>query len=104
MVSLHRINPRRDKAERQIVSWFTDAGCRVFQASGKGLPDLLGVSPLGVFFLIEVKSKYGKLTASQKDFFSIVRALDAPAFIVRDKFDVDLVLESLAELAPRRRT
>ena len=98
-MNLQRINPKRDAGERAIIKLFEDARCVMWQLSDKGLPDLLGMSPHGVLFLVEVKSEKGKLRPAQEIFFAIVQARDAPAFVVRDAADVAIVLEILADFA-----
>lgn len=54
-MSLHRRNPKRDQAERQIIADLLRCGCTVQQLSGKDIPDLL-VGYQGENHLLEVKS------------------------------------------------
>ena len=56
---------RRDKNERAIVQALRTAGATVTQLSRTGAPDLL-VGYNGQNFLIEVKSKHGKLNEYQE--------------------------------------
>ena len=63
-MTLHRRNPKRDANERPIIDGLKQIGCTVEQLSKKGVPDLL-VGYRGKNFLIEVKTKQGKLTEDQ---------------------------------------
>lgn len=60
-------NLRRDKSEGPIVDALRAAGAQVWRVSGTGLPDLL-VRYRGVLYAGEVKTKTGKLRASQGEF------------------------------------
>ena len=64
-MSLHRLNPKRDANEFQICTTLRTLGCRVLRLSGKGVPDL-AVYSRGRWYLVEVKTEKGKLTAEQK--------------------------------------
>lgn len=55
---------RRDKAEPAIIEALKALGCRVWQLSGTGNPDLL-VKRAGRFYVFEVKSGKARLTPNQ---------------------------------------
>ncbi|MGE0451730.1 MAG: hypothetical protein AB7Q29_19305 [Vicinamibacterales bacterium] len=57
---------RRDATEPAIIEALEAAGCRVWQISGRGLPDVL-VERQGRFFAGEIKSGRGRLTRAQAD-------------------------------------
>lgn len=67
-MSIHRRAARRDGNEGAIIEALKAAGATVYPISAKGVPDLL-VSFRGSTYLLETKSKGGKLTADQQDFF-----------------------------------
>lgn len=72
MMSLRRINPRRDGNERPIMEALTAAGCSVQQLSVKGCPDLLVgfIDPFTnepINLLMEIKGDKGKLTADEAE-------------------------------------
>lgn len=60
---------KRDSTHREIVDTLESVGCSVFDAAdvGLGFPDLV-VGFRGVTFLLECKSKRGKLRPSQVSF------------------------------------
>lgn len=66
-MSLHRWNPKRDATEPAIVRALESVGAEVWKLSGRGLPDLL-VRFRGVLYAGEVKTKTGRLRASQGQF------------------------------------
>lgn len=82
-MSLHRHAAKRDTNENEIMQALAYAGAAVHQISAKGVPDLL-VAFRGQTFLLETKSKRGKLTPDQEAFFAtwdggkvaIVRSVD----------------------------
>jgi len=63
-----RTQAKRDKNEREIITALEAIGCKVWQVSDGGILDLLVLSPMGHWRVIEVKSKGGKLTTAQLDF------------------------------------
>ena len=79
-MTLHRRNPRRDSTEADIIAALEAIGVHVSRVSGAGIPDLL-CSYRGKFFLVECKSRRGKLTAAQERFMS--DTVDCPVFVVR---------------------
>jgi hypothetical protein len=66
-MSLSRRNPRRDANEPAIVQALEAVGAEVWKLSGTGLPDLL-VRFRGVLYAPEIKTRHGKLRASQGAF------------------------------------
>ena len=77
-MSLHRKNPKRDSNEREIINALEAAGATVCQLSIKGMPDLL-VGYYGNNYLMEVKSRNGKLT---KDQITMIEKWDGAIFFV----------------------
>lgn len=61
---------RKDANQSEIERVFKDAGCSVLDMSrlGDGVPDLLIGTPQGACFLVEVKTKNGKITEKQAKF------------------------------------
>lgn len=64
-----RLKARRDKSETDIIQGLEAAGYSVMQISESGKPDLL-VCKDGQSWLIECKSKGGKLTPAQIKFIA----------------------------------
>lgn len=85
-MSVHRYAARRDTAEPAIIEALKAAGATVVMLSAAGVADLLVAAPNRVTghwdtYLMEVKSKGGKLTPAQDRFMT-----DWPAsnlFVVR---------------------
>ena len=63
-MSLHRHAAKRDKNESEIIDALKAVGAQVYPLSAKGVPDLL-VAYRNQTYLLETKSKGGKLTADQ---------------------------------------
>jgi hypothetical protein len=65
-----RLRGRVDKLQSEIVLGLRTAGVKVAITSniGNGFPDLL-VKFRGTLYLMEIKSKGGKLTQDERDFF-----------------------------------
>lgn len=63
-MSLNRYAVRRDKTESEIVTALKGIGCSVIKLSGAGVPDL-AVYFRSQWFLLDAKTKRGKLTAEQ---------------------------------------
>ncbi len=79
-MSIHRWDAKRDENEPEIVATFEGLGCSVYKI-GQPCDLLLGYK--GESFLIEVKTKTGKLTPNQVKFtkgwkgsYFIVRSAD----------------------------
>ena len=80
---MSKYNLRKDAIQNEIVSALEKVGCEVTDLSttGDGVTDLL-VTRARVHYLVEVKSKHGKLTDPQIRFHvkhdpvSIVRTID----------------------------
>ena len=66
-MSLHRWGAKRDQNEPVIVQALEAVGAEVWKLSGTGLPDLL-VRFRGVLYAGEVKTKTGRLRATQGAF------------------------------------
>ena len=67
---------RRDANEADIIDALESVGCRVWQLSGRGHPDLLAYRAYR-WFPMEVKSAKGKRTDAQRDVpWPIVRDVD----------------------------
>ena len=79
-MSLHRRNPRRDANEAEIMAALQAIGVKVWPISGEGIPDLLCLRG-GRFYLLECKTRSGRVTDAQARFFEAVG--DAPAYIVK---------------------
>jgi hypothetical protein len=79
---LVRYAARRDETESEIIEALTDAGYWVGQVSSPGFPDL-AVGRMGCerMILLECKSRGGKLTDAQKEFFA--KSQGGPRFVVR---------------------
>jgi hypothetical protein len=62
---------RRDSNHTDVVKWYRDLGCSVFDLAdvALGCPDLL-VGMAGVTCIVEVKSADGTLTGLQKTFLA----------------------------------
>jgi len=79
--------PRRvDANQAEIVAALRKAGCRVLDLHevGKGCPDLL-VLCRGALFLLEVKTKKGRLTSAEVKFITEWREeARGPIYVVRD--------------------
>lgn len=75
-----------DDNQKEIVQALRDVGLSVLclHAIGKGVPDLLVSSP-SQMWLIEVKTKTGKLTPDQIKFHQAWRGV--PILIVRDPLE-----------------
>jgi len=89
-----RTKAKRDSNEREIITALEAIGCKVWQVSDDGIPDLLVLSPSDNWLVIEVKSAGGKLTAAQVDFIeSAGKKYVCVAYTVDDAvqhvFDVD---------------
>ena len=93
-MSILRWNPKRDKNELELVAQLERLGYISWPISGAGLPDRL-LLKRGVWALAELKSKKGKLTPAQKDFFNIARAARGPVYVLRDLDDIILMDASL---------
>jgi Holliday junction resolvase len=63
-MSIHRRAAKRDLNEFSIVDALRTVGADVYRLSAKGVPDLL-VSFRGETFLMEIKTRTGKLTPAQ---------------------------------------
>ncbi len=76
---------RRDALEPDLLAALHAAGVQTWQLHGTGLPDLLcarGTPPNVRFYVLEVKSAAGKLTAAQEGIpWPVVRS-------VSEAFDV----------------
>jgi Holliday junction resolvase len=79
-VSLHRRNARRDGNEIEIIRALESVGVIVHPVSGAGIPDLL-CGHRGVWFLVEVKTRSGRLTEAQRRFHALAEGY--PVFVVR---------------------
>jgi Holliday junction resolvase len=79
-VSIHRINARRDANEGAIIQTLQAEGVIVFPISGAGIPDLL-CGHRGVWFLVEVKTRSGRLTEAQRRFHALAEGY--PVYVVR---------------------
>ena len=66
---------RRDANEREIIDALKAVGAKVWQISGRGLPDLL-VCYRGRFFVGEVKTATGTLRPTQSDEFPVWRTTE----------------------------
>ena len=88
-MSINRRAAKRDGNETEIIEALKAVGAQVYPLSAKGVPDLL-VAYRGNTYLLETKSKGGKLTADQQVFFeawdggvlAIVRSVDDALFII----------------------
>ena len=93
-----RLVGRRDTVEKTITEYLDSMGLMWFPISSPGLPDLI-VNYRGRWVLLEVKSKYGKLTEKQHLFFQAIKNEKQlpPAYVVRDISDVQLALAMATE-------
>lgn len=57
-----------------------------------GIPDILGVLPGGRLLAIEVKTKTGRVSDSQREFIEIIQSKGALAFVARTIGEVETVL------------
>jgi len=79
---VRKYGAKRDMNEQRIVDALRGVGATVRHLNAPGIPDLL-VGYRGVNYLLEVKTKTGKLTAAEQTFFdewrgqcAIVRTVD----------------------------
>jgi len=84
-MSIHRVNPRRDISEPQIVETLQKAGASVHRVSGKGIPDLL-IGYRGKTYLAECKTGNRKLNKNQEAFFETWKGSEPMIF--RSVYDV----------------
>jgi Holliday junction resolvase len=56
---------RRDAVEPEIIQGLRSVGAEVWQLSGNGLPDILATFR-SRYFVMEIKSAGGRLTAAQR--------------------------------------
>jgi len=66
-MSLNRRNPKRDGNESAIIAALKAIGATVYPVSGRGVADLL-VGFNGQNYLMETKTRTGKLTPAQVEF------------------------------------
>lgn len=65
-MSLHRHNPKRDKAESEVMETLLKLGALcILQISGKKQPDLAVYMSNGHWYMIEVKTDKEKLNKNQ---------------------------------------
>lgn len=93
-MSVKRYAAKRDSNETEIIAALHSVGASVAQISAKGLPDLL-VGWRGKTFLMETKTRRGKLTPSQQQF---IAAWDgAPVVVVRSIDDALKAIGAIGE-------
>lgn len=73
---------RRDSNEPEIVNALACAGADVFRIDQRDLPDLL-VGFRDRWYLLEVKTRAGKLSDGQERFIRMAAARRRPAEVVR---------------------
>lgn len=87
---------KRDLTEPAIIKALESHGVAVTQLSQKGVPDLLcsipGNGGDGIWFVVEVKDKKGKLTEDQLKFLD---KHNGWVHIARSVEDVDIIMRSL---------
>lgn len=66
-MSINRYNPQRDANEKAIVKTLKQLGVSIQRINGSGVPDILA-GYKGETFLLEIKTKKGKLTPAQVKF------------------------------------
>jgi hypothetical protein len=100
-VSLHRKNPRRDANEPIVLETFEKAGCAVLPVSITGGPDAIVFYPShhahAGCWLIEIKTRLGKLTKAQKDFR--LKWTGPPIHLVRSPEDALHLLKGVRPVA-----
>jgi hypothetical protein len=70
----------------------------------KGVSDILGILPNGLFLAIEVKTKTGRVSIEQKAFLSQIEASQGIAFVARSIEDVEMKLKPLHQTYPNLST
>ena len=101
-MSLRRVNPKRDGNEPEIIHALQAHGVTVIPLSGRALPDLL-CSVHGLLFLVEVKTRHGKLTVDQAKFWKDhVNNQHVPAHICRSVEEIPPILQSVTAWYRRR--
>jgi len=71
-MTLHRRNPKRDEMEPEICAYLDTLGIPYWQVSGAGIPDLM-ILHKGIWKMLEVKGRLGRLTEPQLKFFEKAR-------------------------------
>jgi len=93
-MSINRFNAMRDRNELDICGYLDDLSIPHWKLSGTGIPDIM-ILHQGNFKLLEVKSRKGRLTPPQAEFFELARQHNAKhLFVVRD---LEELLEALEE-------
>jgi len=95
---MNRFARKVDNNQSEIISALTSAGCNVTDMSraGNGFADLF-ITRAGIHYIVEVKSRYGRLTHAQKLF----HAKHKPVHTVRSVAE-SLVAVGLQERALNR--
>lgn len=88
-----RTKARVDNNHKEIADTARQMGWSVISLAqlGKGVPDLLLGSP-GINLLVEIKTRDGKLTEDQKDFFKMWKG---PKRIIYDRVSLINLLNSI---------
>lgn len=94
-MSLSRRNAKRDLSERPIIDALEPVGCRVWQISGEGKPDLLTLYRRKWLPLAVKTPKIGRLTKKEK--------VELPWPLVRTPEDALLAIGCMKSLQPVRR-
>jgi hypothetical protein len=82
-----RIHGRTDKNQTEIVQALREAGVKVAITSdlGNGFPDAL-CKFRGVLYLLEIKSKGGRLTQEERDFFDDWQDVTTVVYSIEEAF------------------
>ena len=93
------------KMQGKVLTWLKAEGFWVFKTiscNRSGIMDIVGCTPRGRFFGIEMKSKIGRLTPLQAWNIDEVKACNGIAFMARDLETVKrmLVNEMADDTAP----
>lgn len=82
----------------KILAYLRERGCFCWKQHGNaymppGISDIIGLTPKGLFFAIEVKTQTGKPTITQEIFLDNIYQHNGIAFIARSVDDVKIVME-----------
>lgn len=90
-----RNSHRRDNNEEELRYLLNTYGVDSYPILGQsGEPDLLCSTAGGLVFMLEVKSRYGKLTKGQEQWMS---AFNGPAYVIRDSSEIEGILSEVVE-------
>lgn len=88
--------------QNKIINYLKTAGIyhfKVISANKKGIPDIIGCTPEGKFFAIEVKAQnYCKLSELQKINLDKIKESNGIAFVANGEEGLEKVLDFIKDL------